>query len=217
MTPIDRPGPPPDGPLLAAHVVAALAERLAEDTILVEEAPSTRPEILARIAVRSPMGFVAVANGALGFGLASAIGLRMAVPERPVLALLGDGSSTYSIQALWSAAHYGVGVVFVVIGNGSYAIMDQLAGAHGAPGAWPSFGSLDLATVATRARLPVAADREPRRARPDARRGDPGPRRPHGAAAAGRPRRRLEPVDRNSPVRQALASAGKRAGGLTNE
>lgn len=144
------PTPPPDGqPLRAAHVVAALAERLPADTILVEEAPSTRPEILARIATRAPLGFVAVANGALGFGLAGAVGLRMALPNRPVLALLGDGSSMYSVQALWSAAHYGVGLVFVVIGNGRYAVMDQLASAQGAPGAWPSFDSLDLATVAT--------------------------------------------------------------------
>jgi benzoylformate decarboxylase len=72
----------------------------------------------------------------------------MAVPGRPVIALLGDGSSSYSMQALWSAAHYGVGVVFVVMGNGGYAVMDQLAHLHGAPGAWPSFDSLNLATVA---------------------------------------------------------------------
>lgn len=143
------PAPPADGePLRAAHVVAALAERLPEDAILVEEAPSTRPEMLARVATRAPLGLVAVANGALGFGLAGAVGLRMALPNRPVLALLGDGSSTYSVQALWSAAHYGVGVVFVVIGNGRYAVMDELARAHGAPGAWPAFDSLDLATVA---------------------------------------------------------------------
>jgi len=152
VVPIHRPSapaPPPAGEALsAAHVVAALAERLADDTILVEEAPSTRPEILARIATRSPLGFVAVANGALGFGLASAVGLRMTRPDRPVLALLGDGSSTYSIQALWSAAHYGVGVVFVVLGNGRYAVLDQLADSHGAPGAWPSFDSLELAKVA---------------------------------------------------------------------
>jgi benzoylformate decarboxylase len=73
----------------------------------------------------------------------------MALPNRPVLALLGDGSSTYSAQALWSAAHYSVGVVFVVMGNGRYAVMDQLADLHGAPGAWPSFDTLDLATIAT--------------------------------------------------------------------
>ena len=143
------PAPPAPGePLRPAHVVAALAAGLPEDVILVEEAPSNRPEILARIATRAPLGFVAVANGALGFGLAGSIGLRMALPDRPVLALLGDGSSTYSIQALWSAARYGAGVVFVVMGNGRYAVMDELARAHGAPGAWPGFESLDLSTVA---------------------------------------------------------------------
>jgi benzoylformate decarboxylase len=144
------PEPPSAGePLRPAHVLAALADRLPRDAILVEEAPSNRPEMLARIATREPMGFVAVANGALGFGLAGSIGLRMALPNRPVLALLGDGSSTYSAQALWSAAHYSVGVVFVVMGNGRYAVMDQLADLHGAPGVWPSFDTLDLATIAT--------------------------------------------------------------------
>lgn len=147
-----RPGPPAPPvvgeALRAEHVVAALAERLPPDTVLVEEAPSTRPEILSRIATRVPLGFVAVANGALGFGLAAAVGIRMALPERPVLALLGDGSATYSVQALWSAARYGVGAIFVIIGNGRYAVMDELAEKRGGPGAWPAFDSLDLAAVA---------------------------------------------------------------------
>jgi benzoylformate decarboxylase len=150
---IQRPAaerPPAQGkPLRAVHVLDALATRLPHDGILVEESPSTRPEMLRRIAVRSPLGFVAVANGALGFGLSSAIGLRLALPERPVVALLGDGSTMYTVQALWTAASYGVGVVVIVIANGRYAVMDELAQVHGAPGAWPSFGSLELGTIAT--------------------------------------------------------------------
>jgi benzoylformate decarboxylase len=143
------PAPPDQGSgLTAAHVLDALGERLSPDTVLVEEAPSHRPEMLARLTIRRPLGFVAVANGTLGFGLAGAVGLRMALPHRPVVALLGDGSSTYTVQALWSAATYGVGVVFVVMANGRYAIMDSLAAAHGGAGAWPSFPTLDLATVA---------------------------------------------------------------------
>ena len=137
---IERPAPPePPGagePLRTEHVIAALAARLPEDAILVEEAPSTRPELLARMATRAPLGFVAVANGALGFGLAAPIGLRLALPDRPVLALLGDGSSTYSVQALWSAARYGAGVVFV-IGQRALRRDGRARSAHGAPGAWP--------------------------------------------------------------------------------
>jgi benzoylformate decarboxylase len=152
VEPFERPpapDPPAAGePLRAAHLVQALAERLPADAILVEEAPSTRPEILARISVREPLGFVAVANGALGFGLAGAVGLRMALPQRPVVALLGDGSAMYSIQALWTAARYKVGALFVVVGNGGYAIMDELAEARGAPGPWPSFETISPAKIA---------------------------------------------------------------------
>jgi benzoylformate decarboxylase len=71
----------------------------------------------------------------------------MALPERPVVAVVGDGSSLYGIQALWSAAHYRVGVLFVVLSNGGYAIMDRLAERRGAEPPWPSF-EVDIAGIA---------------------------------------------------------------------
>ena len=102
-----RPAPPPPPaagePLRAGHVLAALAERLPRDAILVEETPSSRPELHARVPATAPLGFVS-AMGMLGFALPAAIGLRMARPDRPVLTVVGDGSSLYQIQALWSAA-----------------------------------------------------------------------------------------------------------------
>jgi benzoylformate decarboxylase len=152
VTEMVRPQPPappgPGEPMRAGHVIAALGERLPADALLVEEAPSNRPELFERVAIRSPFGFLAVANGALGFGLSSAVGLRMALPDRPVLAMLGDGSSMYTIQSLWTAARYGVGVVFVVMANGHYAVMDELADTEGAPGAWPALDGLDVAGIA---------------------------------------------------------------------
>jgi benzoylformate decarboxylase len=85
--------------------------------------------------------------GGLGFALPAATGLRLACPDRPVVALVGDGSSLYSIQALWSAAHYGAGALFVILANGGYAIMDRLAEQHGGDAPWPGFG-VDVAGLA---------------------------------------------------------------------
>jgi benzoylformate decarboxylase len=85
--------------------------------------------------------------GGLGFALSGATGVRMALPERPVVAVVGDGSALYGIQALWSAAHYRVGVLFVILSNKGYAIMDRLAERHGAAGPWPGF-DIDIAGLA---------------------------------------------------------------------
>ena len=94
-----------------------------------------------------PLGFVS-AMGMLGFALPAAIGLRMARPDRPVLAVVGDGSSLYQIQALWSAARYRAGVLFIVLANGGYAIMDRLAERNGSPGPWPAIDAVDIGAIA---------------------------------------------------------------------
>ena len=135
-------------PLRAGHVLAAIAERLPEDAIVVEETPSSRAELHARIPARQPLGFVSAAMGGLGFAMPAAIGLRMALPERPVLAVVGDGSSLYAIQSLWSAARYGIGALFVVLSNGGYAIMDQLAARQGGAGPWPDLDDIDVCLLA---------------------------------------------------------------------
>ncbi len=146
--PLRRPPPPdPAGPLRAGHVLAALGERLPADAILFEEVPSNRPELHDRIPARAPLGFLSAAMGGLGFALPAATGMRMARPERPVVAVVGDGSALYAIQALWSAARYEVGALFVVLANGGYAVMDLLAKQHGGTAPWPGF-EVDVAGLA---------------------------------------------------------------------
>ncbi|UGS33969.1 thiamine pyrophosphate-binding protein [Capillimicrobium parvum] len=138
------PEPPAAGePLRAAHVLAALGDRLPRDAIVVEESPSSRLQLNAHIPAREPMGFVS-AMGLLGFGMPASIGLKMARPDRPIIAVLGDGSSLYSIQALWSAVQYRAGVVLVVLVNGGYAIMDRLSEKTGQAGPWPALDGLDI-------------------------------------------------------------------------
>ena len=149
-----RPPPPPAPPaggerLKASHVLAALAERLPRNAVVVEEAPVDRPDIHARLPARESLGFLSAAQGGLGFAMPAAAGVRMALPERPVVAVVGDGSAVYGVPVVWSAVHYGIGALFVVLSNERYAVMDRLAErAHGTTGPWPAFGEVELATIA---------------------------------------------------------------------
>ncbi|HET9075908.1 MAG TPA: thiamine pyrophosphate-dependent enzyme [Acidimicrobiales bacterium] len=145
--PSDRPGRGGGG-LRPRQLFAALAARVPADTIVVEESPSSRPDLHRFLPARHPLGFVSAAMGGLGFGLPAAVGLRMGCPDRPVIALVGDGSSLYGIQALWTAARYRVGALFMVLANGRYAVMDRLAERAGHPGPWPPFPEISVATLA---------------------------------------------------------------------
>jgi benzoylformate decarboxylase len=143
------PDPGPAEPLTASHVLAALAERLPRNTVVLEEAPVDRPDIHARLPAREPLGYLSAAQGGLGFAMPAAAGVKMALPERPVVAIVGDGSALYGVHAGWSAVHYGVGPLWVVLSNGGYVVMDRLAEKHGGgDGPWPAFGEVELATIA---------------------------------------------------------------------
>jgi benzoylformate decarboxylase len=158
-----RPAPPaPPGtgePMRAAHVFAAMAERLPRSAIVIEESPSSRPELLVRLPARESLGSISPAMGGLGFALPAAIGLRMALPGRPVVAIVGDGSSLYSIQSLWSAGQYHAGALFVILSNGGYAIMDRLAEQSGGAPPWPGF-TIDVAALARALGCPSRTVRE---------------------------------------------------------
>ena len=143
------PAPPEPGePLLASHVLAALAERLPRDAVVVEEAPVDRPELHDRLPAREPLGYLSAAMGGLGFALPAAAGLRMALPHRPIVAVVGDGAAIYGVPAVWSAVHYRIGALFVVLSNGRYAVLDRLAERQGAAGPWPAFAEVELAAIA---------------------------------------------------------------------
>jgi benzoylformate decarboxylase len=147
--PLPAPAPPPPGrPLRAGHVLAALAERLPRDAIVVEETPSSRPELHQRIAISAPQGFVS-AMGLLGFALPAAIGLRLARPDRGVISITGDGATLYQVLSLWSAQTYAASTIFLVLNNGGYAIMDRLAERAGSPGPWPTLDTINITGLAT--------------------------------------------------------------------
>ncbi|WP_329548508.1 thiamine pyrophosphate-binding protein [Streptomyces sp. NBC_01356] len=148
----ELPDPPPPvlgEPLRPQHVFGALQQRLPDDLVIVEESPSSRSDLQAMVPPRQSLGFLSAAMGGLGFALPAATGLKMALPHRSIVAVVGDGSSLYSVQALWSAQHYGVGVLFVVLSNGGYAIMNHLAHLVGGKAPWPNFADVRVEGLAT--------------------------------------------------------------------
>jgi benzoylformate decarboxylase len=115
-------GRTPIQPLALLH---ALGEMLPRDAIVVEEALSSAPGIRQLIRSDDPQSYFGLRGGGIGWGLPAAIGVKLAVPDRPVVALIGDGSAMYTCQALWTAARYRIGVVFVILNNKSYRILKQ--------------------------------------------------------------------------------------------
>ncbi len=142
--PAEVPVPEPKGSLPADYVLHALSQHLPDQAIVVEETPSSRMLLHKHVRIKSPGGFYAAASGGLGFGTSAAIGLSMASPDRPVVCVVGDGSLMYALQALWSAAHYQVAVVFVVMNNKQYKILRLLGERDGAGVGMPG---LDLPNI----------------------------------------------------------------------
>jgi benzoylformate decarboxylase len=104
-----------------AAVAAALAELVTTRTTVVGEATTTGAFLLRRLPQHPPHQYYTSASGSLGWGLGAAVGLKMALPEREVIVVAGDGAFQFGPQALWVAAHHQIPVVFIVINNESYA------------------------------------------------------------------------------------------------
>jgi benzoylformate decarboxylase len=111
-------------PSTPSLVIDALRASLPPDVVVVEEAPSHRDVFHERLPITRPGGFLTTGSGALGWGLPVAVGRALA--GDPVVCVVGDGSSLYSIQALWSAAQYRAPVTFVVLNNHGYEAVRQL-------------------------------------------------------------------------------------------
>jgi benzoylformate decarboxylase len=111
----------PSGPALTdKYLMQQVAALRPKGSIIVEEAPSSRAAMHDYLPIVDRDAFYTCASGGLGHGLPAAIGIALARPREKVIALLGDGSSMYAIQGLWSAAQLAVGVTFVIIKNQRY-------------------------------------------------------------------------------------------------
>lgn len=136
-------------PMSVPLVLQALSTLLGPEDVVCEEAPGSRSDIQAHLPMRGAESFYTMASGGLGHGMPAAVGLALARREmkKPgrVIALIGDGSSMYSIQALYSAVQEKLPMTFLILNNGKYRALQDFAGVFGyAPGEIPAGTDLPL-------------------------------------------------------------------------
>jgi len=115
----------------AAQVFAALNEIRPAHAVLVEETPSNTAALRKAWPITEPDTFYTFASGALGWGLPASVGIALAERNsgrnRPVIAMIGDGSSQYAIQSMWSGAQLRLPLLIVIMRNEEYAILKSFA------------------------------------------------------------------------------------------
>jgi benzoylformate decarboxylase len=115
-------------PMTSQVFMAAVGRALPPNAAVVDEAVTTSNAMLEQLGVlEDPSGHFGHRGWALGWGLGCALGVKLAWPDRPVLALLGDGAALYGIQGLWTAAHHHIPATFVIANNTQYKILKDAA------------------------------------------------------------------------------------------
>jgi len=112
-------------PIEPRVLMMRLCEALPRDAVVVEEGLTATEPLRQFFAYRDPHCHFGLASGGIGFAMGGAVGIAIGLAPRPVVAMIGDGSAMYSIQALWSAAHMKLPITYVIANNRSYRILKE--------------------------------------------------------------------------------------------
>jgi benzoylformate decarboxylase len=110
-------------PISIPRLMAEVQAWLPRDAIVVDESITASIDLARTLSFERPGEYFGARGGGIGQALPGALGVKLAHPGRPVVAISGDGSAMYSIQALWTAAHHGIAVLFLILDNHEYRIL----------------------------------------------------------------------------------------------
>jgi acetolactate synthase I/II/III large subunit len=113
----------PSGEISLLGLAATVAATLPENAIVVDEAMTSGRGMMAASRSSVPHDWLANTGGSIGIALPLAVGAAVAAPDRRVLCLTADGSSMYTLQALWTMAREGLNITSVVFANRAYAVL----------------------------------------------------------------------------------------------
>ncbi|HUB96329.1 MAG TPA: thiamine pyrophosphate-binding protein [Stellaceae bacterium] len=112
-------------PVQPLALIEAIGRALPKNAVIIDETISSSAGMRQLIRCDDAQSLFGLRGGGIGWGLPATIGAKIALPDRPVVGLIGDGSAMYTCQALWTAARYKVPVVWVIFNNRSYRILKQ--------------------------------------------------------------------------------------------
>ena len=110
-------------PITPARLTSELKAALPPNSLVFTEPGTSQVAVQRAFAPDGPGQLLRVRGGGIGEGLPGAVGAQLACPDRKVIGLCSDGSSMYSITALWSAAHHRVPLTWVMLNNASYRVL----------------------------------------------------------------------------------------------
>ena len=110
-------------PTSMARAMAEIRAGSPKEVVVVDETITANLDLFKAFTFKGPGDYYSGRGGGIGQGLAGAIGVAVAQTKRPILCVSGDGSSMYSIQALWTAAHHDLPIVFVILANREYRVL----------------------------------------------------------------------------------------------
>ncbi|MCH8818667.1 MAG: thiamine pyrophosphate-binding protein, partial [Chloroflexi bacterium] len=110
-------------PMTPARMMSALADALPDNAVVLDDSISSKAAVRHYIQGEKPGDLIGGRGGAIGWGIGATMGAQCANPDRPVIGVIGDGSSMMTIQGLWTAANDNIPCVFVICNNGMYRVL----------------------------------------------------------------------------------------------
>jgi benzoylformate decarboxylase len=112
-------------PIDPEYMVMRIADALPANAVVVDEGLTSTFRLLDYLRLTDHQSYFGLASGGIGFAMSGVVGISIALPDRPVVAIVGDGSAMYSIQALWTAAHLKLPITYVIPNNRGYRILKE--------------------------------------------------------------------------------------------
>jgi acetolactate synthase I/II/III large subunit len=107
-----------DVPILPQRVIGELARNLPEDAIVTCDAGENRIMMTHFYQTKSAEGFLqAAGSGPMGFAIPAALGAKLVHPDRPVVAVCGDGGFAMTMNGLMTAVEQDIPIITVVFNN----------------------------------------------------------------------------------------------------